>query len=93
MVNEEEELVGVITLDDIREMMFDTSLYETVLVEFLMHDAPDYIYYGKDDMQMVMGKFQSSGAWNLPVIKEGKYVGFVSKSKMLTAYRRKLITY
>lgn len=93
VVNEEEELVGVITLDDIREMMFDTSLYETVLVEFLMHDAPDYIYYGKDDMQMVMGKFQSSGAWNLPVIKEGKYVGFVSKSKMLTAYRRKLITY
>jgi CIC family chloride channel protein len=44
-------------------------------------------------MQQVMNKFQNTGAWNLPVIKDGKYLGFVSKSKMLTAYRRKLISY
>jgi CIC family chloride channel protein len=44
-------------------------------------------------MQQVMQKFQDSGAWNLPVIKEGKYLGFVSKSKLLTAYRRKLINF
>lgn len=92
VLNEEEELVGVITLDDIREMMFKTELHDSVLVEFLMHDAPDYIHYGKDKMQTVMNKFQNTGAWNLPVIKDGKYVGFVSKSKMLTAYRRTLIT-
>jgi len=42
-------------------------------------------------MQTVMRKFQDSGAWNLPVIKKGIYVGFVSKSKLLTAYRRQLI--
>ncbi|WP_121666909.1 chloride channel protein [Mesonia aquimarina] len=93
VLNDDEELVGVITLDDIREIMFDTSLHDSVLVEFLMHDAPDYIHYGKDNMQQVMAKFQNTGAWNLPVIKNGKYIGFVSKSKMLTAYRRKLITY
>jgi len=40
-----------------------------------------------------MQKFQDSGAWNLPVIKDGKYYGFVSKSKLLTAYRRKLISF
>ncbi len=93
VLNDEDELVGVLTLDDIREIMFNTELQETMLVEFLMHDAPDYIHYGQDSMQQVMNKFQNTGAWNLPVIKDGKYVGFVSKSKMLTAYRRKLISY
>ena len=42
-------------------------------------------------MQTIMKKFEDSGAWNLPVIKDGKYEGFISKSKMLTAYRKKLI--
>jgi CIC family chloride channel protein len=40
-----------------------------------------------------MTKFQDSNAWNLPVIKDGIYIGFVSKSKLLTAYRRQLINY
>jgi CIC family chloride channel protein len=39
----------------------------------------------------VMKKFQDSSAWNLPIVKDGKYLGFISKSKLLTAYRRKLI--
>jgi CIC family chloride channel protein len=38
-----------------------------------------------------MKKFQDSSAWNLPIVKDGKYLGFISKSKLLTAYRRKLI--
>jgi CIC family chloride channel protein len=44
-------------------------------------------------MQQVMQKFQDSGAWNLPVIKDERYIGFISKSKLLTAYRRKLINF
>jgi CIC family chloride channel protein len=44
-------------------------------------------------MTDVMKKFQDTGAWNLPVIKDGEYYGFVSKSKLLTAYRRKLIDF
>jgi CIC family chloride channel protein len=86
-------LVGIVLLDDIREFMFDTTMYDKVQVESLMHKAPEYIFYDKDSMQQVMQKFQDSGAWNLPVIKEGKYLGFVSKSKLLTAYRRKLINF
>jgi CIC family chloride channel protein len=46
-----------------------------------------------DKMTDVMKKFQDTGAWNLPVIKDNKYYGFVSKSKLLTAYRRKLIDF
>ncbi|WP_339653048.1 chloride channel protein [uncultured Maribacter sp.] len=87
------KFLGVILLDDIREFMFDTKLYATTKVETFTHKAPDLIYYGKDSMQTVMQKFQDSGAWNLPVVKDGEYMGFVSKSKLLTAYRRELIKF
>ena len=93
VVDDENRLVGIILLDDIRTVMFDQSLYESTSVETFMTKPPDYIDFEKDAMQSVMNKFQSSGAWNLPVIKNGKYYGFVSKSKLLTAYRRELINF
>ncbi|MEM6721282.1 MAG: chloride channel protein [Bacteroidota bacterium] len=93
VVDDESNLVGIILLDDIREFMFDTGLYETLFVDDIMHHAPDYIIYEEDNMKTVMKKFQDSSAWNLPVLKDEKYYGFVSKSKLLTAYRRKLITF
>ena len=93
VLDDEKKLIGIIVLDDIRPMMFDTELYDTVFVKNLMHAPPEIIFYETDNMKQVMKKFQDSGAWNLPVIKNGKYEGFISKSKMLTAYRRKLINY
>jgi CIC family chloride channel protein len=93
VINKNREFLGIILLDDIREFMFDQKLYETSTVEDYMHNAPEIIDYDKDNMQEVMDKFQDSSAWNLPVIKNGKYYGFVSKSKLLTAYRRQLINY
>ena len=93
VVNANQSLVGIILLDDIRNVMFDQELYETTSVETFMHNPPDYIYYEKDSMKELMRKFQDSGAWNLPVIKNGNYYGFVSKSKLLTAYRRELINF
>ena len=93
VVDKNDILIGIVLLDDIREFMFDRSMYATTTVETFMHAAPEHIFYNKDSMRTVMRKFQDSGAWNLPVIKEGKYFGFVSKSKLLTAYRRKLITF
>ena len=92
-MSDDKKLIGIIVLDDIRPMMFDTELYNTVFVESLMHAPPEVIFYETDNMKQVMKKFQDSGAWNLPVIRNGKYEGFISKSKMLTAYRRKLINY
>ena len=65
-----------------RSIMFDTKLYDEVHVQELMHNAPGIIRYDSDNMQQIMHKFKVSGAWNLPVIKEGKYYGFISKSKM-----------
>ena len=93
VVDADNILVGIILLDDIREFMFDTTLYHSLHVHDIMHAAPDYILYEEDNMKAVMKKFQDSSAWNLPVLKDGKYYGFVSKSKLLTAYRRKLINF
>lgn len=93
VVNKDDFLVGIVLVDDIREFMFDTTLYDKIIVESFMHKAPEHIFYETDSMQTVMQKFQDSSAWNLPVIKDGKYYGFVSKSKLLTAYRRKLINF
>ncbi|WP_089889619.1 chloride channel protein [Kriegella aquimaris] len=93
VVDEKKAFVGIVLLDDIRECMFNTDMYTTTTVSDYMHAAPEHIFYEKDSMQKVMRKFQDSGAWNLPVIKDGRYMGFVSKSKLLTAYRRELINF
>ncbi|WGF94130.1 chloride channel protein [Aequorivita marisscotiae] len=86
-------LEGIILLDDLRPIMFDQKLYDKISARELMHNPPGVIDLHKDKMTEVMKKFQDTGAWNLPVINDGKYYGFVSKSKLLTAYRRKLIDF
>lgn len=91
VVNEAHEFLGVIRLDDIRHIMFDTELYDKVTVSSLMHADAGIIKYEDDKINDIMMKFKTSGAWNLPVVKNGKYFGYISKSKLLTAYRRQLI--
>ncbi|WP_299365328.1 chloride channel protein [Winogradskyella sp.] len=93
VIDEEQNFMGIIQLDSIRSVMFDPTLYDSTTVETFMQKPPEIIYYETDSMQLVMNKFQSSSAWNLPVIKDKKYYGFVSKSKLLTAYRRELINF
>jgi chloride channel protein, CIC family len=89
VINGEGDLQGIIILDDIREIMFDTTVYETVLVNQLMQKPPATIDI-KEDMSLVMEKFDKSGAWNIPVLDNGKYVGFISKSSVFSSYRDRL---
>jgi CIC family chloride channel protein len=90
VVDEHKSLRGIITLDDIRDIMFDRPKQETTLIRELMHSPPE-ILLSTENMQKAMDKFEKSGAWNLPVIEDGKYQGFVSKSRIFNAYRNKLI--
>ncbi|UZD21459.1 chloride channel protein [Algoriphagus halophytocola] len=90
VVDDQKSLRGIITLDDIRDIMFDREKQDTVLVRQLMHSPPE-ILLATENMQKAMEKFEQSGAWNLPVIEDGKYFGFVSKSRIFNAYRKKLI--
>jgi CIC family chloride channel protein len=91
VINEENDFLGILTVNDIRSIMFNTELYDTVTVESLMHSASDIIYYETDSAEIILDKFKRCGAWNLVVLKDNKYFGFISKSRLLTAYRRKLI--
>ncbi|MFD1062848.1 chloride channel protein [Winogradskyella litorisediminis] len=93
VTDKDNNFMGIILLDDIRTVMFDQALYESTTVETFMHRPPEFIIYEKDNMQQVMKKFQESRAWNLPVLKNEKYYGFISKSKLLTAYRKELINF
>tara|TARA_B110000046_G_scaffold48630_1_gene53899 strand:- start:6557 stop:8380 length:1824 start_codon:yes stop_codon:yes gene_type:complete len=89
VINKSFELEGVVLLDDIRQIMFQPEQYDEVFVSEIMRDFPASIS-SEDHMDKVMEKFNNSGAWNLPVIDDGKYVGFVSKSKLFNAYRKVL---
>ena len=76
-------------LDDIRNIMFRTDLYKKMHVSRFMTAAPAMIDIN-ESMDKVMHTFDKTNAWNLPVVDNGKYVGFVSKSKIFNSYRQVL---
>lgn len=89
VVDDDQNLLGIVTLDDIRKIMFDREAQENVIVRDLMNSPPAEID-PKDPMDSVMKKFEVTGAWNLPVIRDGQYLGFLSKSRIFNAYRTKI---
>ena len=92
VVNENNIFLGIINLDDIRKVMFDQSLYTKFTVSDLMHQPMGSIKL-YDPMDKVMAKFKETGAWNLAVTCQGEYIGFISKSKLFSNYRRKLVEF
>jgi CIC family chloride channel protein len=84
------KLVGVIELNAVRDIMFNTEVYDKVRVIELMRKPPAVIELG-ESMDDVMKKFDSTDSWNLPVTDQGKYVGFISKSSIFNNYRSQLI--
>ena len=84
-------LLGIVLLDDIRNIMFRQELYHRFTVNKLMTSAPAKLF-DTDGMEQVMQTFDDTKAWNLPVVnEEGKYLGFVSKSKIFNSYRQVLV--
>lgn len=90
VINKDGALKGLITVDDIRDIMFKQNLYDKITVKELMR-RPAYIISEKDDIRSAMKLFDESHLWNIPVQTAGKYRGFVSKSTILEKYREVLI--
>jgi len=90
VVNEENKLVGVVLMENVRPIIFNRDLYDTTFVPDFMIIPPDVVDIN-DNMETVMRKFKKSNAWNLPVTKDGEYIGFLSKSKIFNEYRDMLI--
>ena len=90
VLDQEGRFQGMVSLNDVREIMFDRDKYGTVKMSHIMKSAPAFIYLD-ERMESVMDKFESTQAWNLPVLDdENKYLGFVSKSKIFSSYRDQL---
>ncbi|MDF1576750.1 MAG: chloride channel protein [Bacteroidales bacterium] len=89
VVNDEQELVGVISLDDVRDIIFNTELYDKVEIAEIMQ-IPPAVIDRKEKMEKVLEIFEETGAWNLPVTDQGKYLGFISRSKIFSSYRKLL---
>lgn len=91
VVDVNDEFLGMVTLDDIRNIIFRQELYHRYRVDGFMKVPPARIV-STDSMETVMQKFDETGAWNLPVVDDGnKYIGMVSKSKMLNTYRQMMV--
>ncbi|HRH66287.1 MAG TPA: chloride channel protein, partial [Bacteroidia bacterium] len=74
VVREDGSLAGVILLDDIRSIMFSEEKYPTTILQDLLTSPPAVLDI-RDNMREVMETFEQCGAWNLPVLENGKYIG------------------
>ncbi len=93
VTDEEGKLLGIVLLDDIRNIMFRQELYHRFTVNRFMTSPPARLY-NTGNMEQVMQTFDDTKAWNLPVVdQEGHYLGFVSKSKIFNSYREVLVHY
>ena len=92
VTDDDGQLLGIVLLDDIRNIMFRPDLYRRMHVKRFMSMPPAKVELGTPTDQ-VMKMFDNTGAWNLPVVEEGRYVGFVSKSKIFNSYRQVLKHY
>jgi len=88
VVDSEGNLLGLVLLDHIRHMMFDHSLYDTSLRDLMF--VPSTLIDISESMEVVAEKFHETGNYNLPVVDNGKYVGFVSRARVFSNYRRML---
>lgn len=89
VVTKENELVGVVHFNDIREIIFNPYRVKYTLIKDVMKTPPATIS-SYDSMEVVMSKFEKSKSAFIPVLKDQKYFGFISKSIALEAYRTKL---
>lgn len=86
VVDNEGMLKGMVKLSEVRTIIFETELYDTVKIKDLMY-MPRHCVSPRDSMEEVAEKFESSGRYNLAVIDNGKYVGFLSRAKVFSEYR------
>ncbi len=92
IVDKEKTYYGIILLNDVRKMMFDTENYNTIIIKDIMTQSPAVVSI-EDPMNRVMEKFEKTEAWNLPVIdRNHHYLGMVSKSTIFSAYRYQLLS-
>lgn len=85
VVDENKKLLGIIYLDDIREYLLNTELYDVILVYEMMNIHYEFVEINTE-INKVLEIFEHKKIWNLAVTRNGEYVGFVSKSIFFDKY-------
>ena len=89
VIDEENVFTGVVFVNEIRHIIFKPELYDSEYVHNLMF-MPDTCVEITESMEDVAKKFQTTSNYNLPVLKDGKYIGFVSRANVFSTYRKML---
>jgi chloride channel protein, CIC family len=87
VVDEDGILKGMVKLSDVRTLIFENELYDKIMVKDLIY-MPEYFIAPDDTMEAVAQKFETSGRYNLAVIENGKYLGFISRAVAFSKYRK-----
>ncbi|MEA3505367.1 MAG: chloride channel protein [Bacteroidota bacterium] len=87
VIDEENNFLGVVTMDDIREIMFRPELYDKIKITELMY-MPENNVEINEYMEEIVKKFRTSNDYTLAVTEKGKYKGFVSRANIFSAYRK-----
>ena len=89
VVDEDGKLKGMVKLSEVKNLIFEPDLYDSVKVKDIMY-MPEFFISPYDNMETVAEKFESSGRYNLAVIDDGKYLGFISRAVVFSKYRKTL---
>ena len=89
VLDEKGGIAGIVTLDDVRPFLLDSNLYDVALVYDVMSNAPP-VLDASDTLAAATRLFESLNSWLVPVTRDGKYIGFVSKSGVFDKYRELL---
>ena len=88
VVAEDGTFKGHILFDDVRKFMFDTSLYDTSIEKIMVY--PDYVINYDESMESIVQKFEESHKYNIVIVDNGKYLGYISRANVFTAYQATL---
>ena len=90
VVDDNGNLEGLLLLDDIRKFIFKPEYYDKIQVKDVIYKLKSHeiVNIDKDNMEAVVNKFNITGHYNLPVVKDGKYLGFLSRANVFTSYRK-----
>lgn len=93
VVDKAGRLIGVVTLDAVRHVMFRQELYHRYTVGTFMKEPPAILTIS-DTLKVATAKFDETQAWNLPIVdEEGKFMGFISRSGLFNSYRQTLVRF
>lgn len=90
VLTDDDKFLGVVVLDDVRKIMFRPELYDTVVVDELMHPMSEGdLVRSSDSLLDVVEKFRIGDRYNLVVVDDDdNYLGFLSRANTFSAYRR-----